>query len=170
MLAENLIHFHFFHWLKVDTVQAKNVLSVRKSNFLAVAKQASPPCLCWSSAWSREWSELPSSFYSLAQPVDTPLGRTRGRLAIEGTARQEAATVPGNQHQVAKEFIVLLQLKMNARFAAQQYFSPLVLLSLYTQFREHIFLVQISSSSRAVKVFCPQTAELQRAHCRWLQK
>lgn len=76
LLAENLIHFHFFYCLKVDTVRAKNVLPVIKSNFLALAKEVSPLCLCRSSACSRERSELPPGFFSLTHPADAPAGRT----------------------------------------------------------------------------------------------
>lgn len=123
MLAENLIHFHFFHCLKVDTVRVKNLIPVIKSHFLALAKQASPPCLCWSSACSRERSELPPGFFSLAHPTDAPVGRTDGRIATTGTGRQEAKAIPWNRHQVAKEFILLLQQKMNARFTPGQDFS-----------------------------------------------
>ena len=94
-----------------------------KSNFLALAEQASSPCLCRSSACSRERSELPPGFFSLAHPTDTPVGRTDGRIATAGTGRQEAKTIPWNRHQVAKEFILLLQQKMNARFIARQDFS-----------------------------------------------
>lgn len=171
MLAENLIYFHFFHCLKVDTVRAKNVLTVMKSHFLAPAKQESLPCLCCSSACSRDRSELPPGFFSLAHPTDAPARRTDGRIATAGTGRQEAKTIPWNHHQVAKEFILLLQQKMPVLLhKISPMASPLVLLSLYSQFREHIFLVQISSSARAVEVFHPHTAEFQRDHCRWLQK
>lgn len=44
-------------------------------------------------------------------------------MATTGTGRQEAKTIPWNHHQVAKEFILVLQQKMNGPFIAWQDFS-----------------------------------------------
>lgn len=140
-----------------------------KSHFLALTKQVSPPWLCRSSACSREKSEVSSPLPILQMiqwgglmdglPPQGQEGR-RPRLSLETATRWPRSLF---YYYSRKRMPALLHEKISPAV------SPLLLLSLGAQFREHIFLVQTSSSCRAVKVFSPQITEFQRAHCRWLE-
>lgn len=160
--AEKLIPFQLFYCLKVDIVRAKNGSPVMKSHFLALAKEVTPSCLC-----SREEEEdspsLPSRRCSRRgdyRPKQGQEGR-RTRISLGSATRWPKRWF---YFCSTKWMHGLLHGKISPAV------SPLVLLCPCSQVRGHLFLVQISSSSRDTKVFCRQTRRFQRAHSRWLWK
>lgn len=97
-----------------------------KIHFHALAKQASPPSLCWSSACSREL-ERAQIFPQVSSPLPSPQMLQRAGL-IEGRPPQgqegrRPRLSPETTTRWPKSFFLLLQQKMNGPFIAWQDFS-----------------------------------------------
>lgn len=148
--------------LLLDTIRAKNGSPVMKSNFFVLAKEVSPSCLC-SREKEEDSSSLPSRRCSRREGSRPKQGQEgkRLRLSLDTTTRWPKRWF----YFCSRKW---MQSLVHGKISPAV--SPLVLLHPCSPVRGHLFLVQISSSSRDRQVFCRQTRWFQRAHSRWLWK